>query len=213
MAGDPDLAEYDHLRGEIDNRTTLAYGLIALQLAALGAGLSAADKLPEILLGLAMVSSFLWVFWMDHTGQIFKIAAYIALRLAPRLRGATPDALGWERFFRDLDAGAVPEWTNLARGRFPVHTTGSVHLYTGALFGVPPPAFLVAYLVSGVHGSGGGEALRWAGVAAALVLWIATILRFRVYLRMIDAIGDMIRPPGDAGTTAATPQGPSGPAA
>jgi hypothetical protein len=194
MTTDPDLVEYDHLRQEINNRTTLAYGLIALQLAALGAGLSAFERLPEILLGLAVVSSFLWVFWMDHTGQIFKIAAYIGLRLAPRLRKASPGAFGWERFFRDLDAGAVPEWIDHAQdSSFPVHTTGSVHLYTGALFGAPPPIFLIAYLASGLHGSGGGEVLRWVGFVGALVLWLAAMHRFVVYRRMIGVIGDMIR--------------------
>lgn len=201
MAGDADLAEYDHLRQEIDNRTTLAYGLIAIELAALGAGLSAFDKFPEILLGLAVVSSFLWVFWMDHTGQIFKIAAYIALRLAPRLRKASPGAFGWERFFRELDAGVLPEWVKQEGGRpFPIHTTGSVHLYTGALFGMPPPVFLLAYAVSGVHGSQGGEILRWAGFAAAFVLWVAAIHRFTVYLRMIDGIGRMILEPDSGGS-------------
>jgi hypothetical protein len=79
------LSEYDSLRSEINNRTTLAYTLISLELAAVGAGLSVITKLPDVLLGLAAVSCFLWLFWVDHAGAVYKLASYIALELAPKL--------------------------------------------------------------------------------------------------------------------------------
>jgi len=98
-----DLSEYEQLRNEINNRTQLSAGSIALQLAALGAGLSVLKDFPDVVVALAMVSSFLWLLWIDHTSQIYKIAASIGLRLAPRLRERNLELLGWEHFMRTLD--------------------------------------------------------------------------------------------------------------
>src|SRR6266705_1292715 len=99
-----DLAEFDRLREEIDNRTELSVNLVLAEIAALGAGISVVDKVPDVLLGLAAVSGFLWLLWMDHTEAIHKIALYIAHELAPRIQISYAGGLGWEKFLRGLDS-------------------------------------------------------------------------------------------------------------
>ena len=82
---DVDLAEFQKLRDEIMARTQLVNTLVGVELAALGVGISSFTSIPDVLIGLAAVSSFLWLLWLDHAEQVQKIAAYIALRLRPRL--------------------------------------------------------------------------------------------------------------------------------
>ncbi len=102
------LAEYASLRQEIDNRTRLANQLVFSQLTVLGAGMAVFDVdkafVQDVLLGLAAISACLWLFWLDHLRQIFKIGAYIGLRLAPILQGFDARALGWEKFLREIDS-------------------------------------------------------------------------------------------------------------
>src|SRR6266481_5511058 len=90
-----DLCEFKELRAEINNRTQLSTGLVGLQLAAIGSGLAVIKDYPDVVLALAALSSFLWLLWIDHTSQIYKIAAYIGLKLAPRLRSGNSELLGW----------------------------------------------------------------------------------------------------------------------
>ncbi len=100
-----DLTEFERLRDEIDNRTGLSNQILSYELAALGAGIAVLSTYPDVLLGLAAISTLLWLFWIDHTTQIYKIAAYIELKIAPRLRSPGSEELGWERFLREIDAG------------------------------------------------------------------------------------------------------------
>jgi hypothetical protein len=81
-----DAAELQALRQAITSHFTLSATLIALELAAFGSSLSFVDKSTHVLAGLAVISSFLWLLWIDHSTQILKIAAYIAIELAPRMR-------------------------------------------------------------------------------------------------------------------------------
>lgn len=64
-----ELVEFQCLRQEIDGRTPLAYGLVALEIAALGASIAVVDKVSDTLLGAAIIPIFLWLFWMDHASQ------------------------------------------------------------------------------------------------------------------------------------------------
>jgi hypothetical protein len=116
---DADLVEYDRLRQEVDNRTQIAYGLVGLDLTALGLGLAASGSLPEVIIGLAVVSAFLWMLWVNNVGQVWKIAAYTEIALGPRVRQSHPDALGWEWFLRQLDRGGED-----ARGVLGLKTSG-----------------------------------------------------------------------------------------
>lgn len=130
---DVDLAEFEELRTEINNRTTISNQIIAVQIAAIGSGIIILDKSADVLLGLAAISTLLWLFWIDHTCQIYKIAAYIELEMAPRLRTSKPDLLGWERFLRKIDAGW--EVSGIEGGTGKILTTQWVSTYTAALLG------------------------------------------------------------------------------
>src|SRR5437588_5584259 len=126
-ADEVDLTEFVRLRDEIDNRTDLSTKLVLAEITALGAGLSVMGRVPElpdVMLGLAAVSTFLWLFWMDHTEQIYKIALYIAQRLAPRLQQSHPGSLAWEKFGRGL-GGAKRE----------MRRPGKIVEYISLLFG------------------------------------------------------------------------------
>ena len=142
---DADLLEFERLRTEIDGRTQLAFGLVTLEVTALGAGLSVFERFPDVVVGLAVVSSILWTLYLDHSGQVRKLAAYIGLRLAPRLRASDHDVLGWESFLRELDAGG--EVTRRALGnisvkRLRVYKTRSIELGMNAMFGGTPLVLL-----------------------------------------------------------------------
>jgi hypothetical protein len=80
------VAELQALRQEISSHFTLSAALVALELAAFGSSLSLVDKSTHVLAALAGISSFLWPLWIDHSTQILKIVAYIAIDLAPRMR-------------------------------------------------------------------------------------------------------------------------------
>ncbi|HEV7830414.1 MAG TPA: hypothetical protein VGP04_16530 [Pseudonocardiaceae bacterium] len=68
-----DAAELQALRQEITSHFTLSATLIALELAAFGSSLSFVDKSTHVLAGLAVISSFLWLLWIDHSTQILKM--------------------------------------------------------------------------------------------------------------------------------------------
>jgi hypothetical protein len=146
------LCEYERLRNEINNRTQLSSGLVALQLAALGAGLSVLDKLPDVVLVLAAVSSFLWLLWIDHTSQIYKIAAYIGLRLAPRLHEGDEELLGWEHFMRILDQGGQKAATALfgrsSSKSVKILRTEVIGRFISILFGASPPLLIVGFMIA-----------------------------------------------------------------
>lgn len=109
------LSEFNRCRNEIDNRTDISEKLVLGQITVLGLAISLPEKLPllekvpEVLLGLSVVASFLWLFWLAHTQQISKLAGYIACRLAPQLRNDSDEktanewALGWEEYSRIMD--------------------------------------------------------------------------------------------------------------
>jgi len=64
-----EIAEFEGLRQEIGIRITISYTLVALELAALGTGLSLAGKTTQVLGGLAAISSLLWLYWIDNSAQ------------------------------------------------------------------------------------------------------------------------------------------------
>jgi nicotinamide riboside transporter PnuC len=96
------LAEFNRCRDEIDNRTDISEKLVLAQITALGTGIAVLDKTPDVLLGLSAVTSFLWLFWTAHTHATSQLSGYIALQLAPRLRGLVQNhrVLGWEEYRR-----------------------------------------------------------------------------------------------------------------
>jgi hypothetical protein len=73
------------------------------------------------------------------------MAAYIGLRLAPRLRRHDDGALGWEAFLRDLDTG--PESARRALGlgevtRISMYRSQSIRRAMNGLFGGTAPLLM-----------------------------------------------------------------------
>lgn len=202
-----EVAEYDCLRREIDNRTTLSHSLIALELATLGVGLSVLVRVPDVLLGLASVSSFLWLYWIDHANQIHKIASYIALEIGPRLSIVTGDAaLLWERYLRRLESGGATARAALF-GRSQTATKWELResasdRYTMLLFGGTAPVLVIAYVVGAIIRGDRPLLLLIPLSAIALALWIYAIWRFVVLQRTIKIITSaIIGPPEEVADT------------
>lgn len=188
-----DLAEFGQLRDEINNRTQIAFTLIVAELTGLGAGLSVIDKVPDVLLGLAAVSGFLWLLWLDMAGQVHKIAAYLALHLAPRLRDASPGALGWEAFYREVDAGGARAAKALG-GDFRLEPLRHMGRYLTLLFLITPVVLLGIYVFTTDWGDYGSfdTAGRIAGVLLTLVVLGFAYVQSRRYDRLVDTISRAI---------------------
>src|SRR5437588_4804255 len=96
-SNDVDLVEFQRVRAEIDNRTTISETIIVGHITALGTGLSLSGKVPDVLLALSYVSSLLWLSWLAHTRQIYKLSGYVATQLGPRFpHPPVKRALYWE---------------------------------------------------------------------------------------------------------------------
>ncbi|MFD7976320.1 hypothetical protein [Streptomyces sp. NPDC059071] len=208
-----DITEFQNLRAEINNRTNLAYALITLQLAALGTGLSLMTRLPDVLLGLAAASSFLWLFWVDHAGQVYKIASYIALELSPQLTaGVSRPVLRWEHFLRRIDAGGGTTVRALygasaPQGRVYVQSSTAADMYSMLLFGCTPVLMICGYVVVMLVGRERPVVLVVVPAVAATGLWVYTVTRFRGFRKMVSTIGTAIRasdPNAGTVTSAAT---------
>jgi hypothetical protein len=175
---DAHLREYETLRQEINNRTTISYTLIALDLAALGGGLSVVNKSKAILVALAAISSLLWLYWTDHAAQVRRIAAYIAIDLAPKISAAIGEpALQWEVFLRRLTAGGTSARevlfgpTQLFRER-DFRRIVSSDWYTTLLFGGSPLLLLGLYVVANINA--GPSTVIEVGIATAATMWLWT---------------------------------------
>jgi len=177
-----DAAELAALRQEITSHFTLSSTLVAVELAALGAGLSVLDSSTHILAGLAAISSFLWLLWLDHSGQILKIAAYLALELAPRMSTQLGrPVLVWEVFLRRLNAGGTAA-AGALHGRAPLMSRSIVRplraeWYSPLLFGAAPPLLLSLYVTAGLQ-AGKEPVVVWTAAATAALLWAFAVSRF-----------------------------------
>jgi hypothetical protein len=177
-----DAAELQALRQEITSHFTLSATLIALELAAFGSSLSFVDKSTHVLAGLAVISSFLWLLWIDHSTQILKIAAYIAIELAPRMRQHLGrPVLGWEVFLRCINSGGERSATALHGVSRPPRAKIVRPLrpewYAPLLFGVAPPLLFALYVSANLR-SGTATTVVWLACAAGGALWVFTISRF-----------------------------------
>ena len=180
---DVDLAEFQKLRDEIMARTQLVNTLVGVELAALGAGISSFTSVPDVLIGLAAVSSFLWLLWLDHAEQVQKIAAYIALRLRPRLTVGSDQVLRWETYMRQLDR----------EPRMP-HTQ-AVSNYIAGLFAGGPLVLLTIYglVVSDRFEDGSfPQVARFVGLGIAVALWLVTLRQYRVFRGVVATIEEAI---------------------
>jgi hypothetical protein len=204
-----DLAEFDKLRGEIDNRTTLGSNVVALELTAAGASIAVADKAPDALLGLAAVSCCLWLLWLDHAVQVYKVASYIGIQLAPRLaQSAGRPVLGWESYLRRLDAGGQRALEALyPNGAGPgvevpqITGTRSVASYVTLLFGGIPVVTIAIYIAVVLNRfDSTALAIRFVAVALVAVLWVAAVIRFRQFGEGTKDINAALLAAGEART-------------
>jgi hypothetical protein len=210
------LTEFERLREEVDNRTEISGHLILGQVAALGTAVSLMSTLPDVMLGVAAVSCFLWLFWLDQTKQVYKIATYIGTILAPELRRyAGEHALGWETYLRRLDAGLVwrPSVSSGGVGSGTVvraPATVTIGRYTGVLFGGASAIALLVYatmtlatylppVVSYWRSAARPDTtvdylgvLRCAGVGTAVALLGFTITRFREFQTAVAAFDELL---------------------
>ncbi len=193
------LKEYEHLRYEINNRTRLSGHIVSLQLTALGAGLAIIDKYPDIVIALAAVSSFLWLLWLDHTSQIYKIAAYISLKLAYRLQRISPEVMGWETFLRSIDQGGfateVVLFGKKVNERFLWLHTNEIAKYVALLFGVSPGLLIAGFLLSHyVQFKHIADVLSVRGglLGVAIVLWLYSLSCYYYFVKMRTLIDKAI---------------------
>jgi hypothetical protein len=189
-----DIAEIQSLRQEITARIGLMNAVVALELAAAGTGFGLLDRWTHVLAALAAISSFLWLLWIDQSLSTYKIAAYLAIDVVPRMREyASRPLLNWEYFLRSVEAGGARSARALYRGQAPRHA-GIVRnmradLYMPLLFGATPPILLTLYVLAGVRND-----VEWStiaiGTAFGALMWIFTLTRFFDFLhntRILDA--------------------------
>lgn len=196
-AGAIDVAEFEALRQEINSRLNVSYSLLALEVAALGAGISIAVRFPQALGGLALVSSLLWLFWTDNSVQVQRLGAYIALDLGPRLnQGKERPVLRWEAFMRRLAKGGQ-EAADLLFGEAPrdgreIRSAIGSDWYTAALFGGTSPVLIVLYAFSNSLDGAGEWLLLASASTATMVLWGYGVLCFTKFTRLQQAVADAI---------------------
>jgi hypothetical protein len=188
-----DISEFESLRQEIINRTTLAYTLIPLQLTALGAGISFSGRTHHIFAGLSITSSLLWLFWLEHTGQIFRIGAYISIELRPRFTESYGrNALGWESFWRRIDPETGTDARQPKKRRSLLAQPGPADWYVALLFGGVTPLLLAIYFWSSALDPHGMTIWVWLASASAIAFWLFSLSRFLHYVRTVKNLTAMI---------------------
>ncbi len=188
-----EIAEFEGLRQEINNRITISFTLIALELAALGVGLSLVTRITQALVGLAAVSSILWLYWIDNSLQLQRLGLYIAISLGPRMSAIEGrPVLGWEIFFRKLHKGGRAAdqllfGTELAPDDKGVglRAAGSADWYTMVLFGGSAPLLSSLYIGASFKSSTGDDALVWVAAVAVLLVWAYAVSRLVNFKRTI----------------------------
>ncbi len=193
MSIDAYLSEYQALREEILSRTQLGNALVTIELTAIGIGVATFHSAPEVLIGLAIASSLLWLLWIDHASQVWKIAMYISRHLAPLVEASAPNALKWEDFLRQFDYQRPGQ-----RSRFLGAKTRSISTYMTLIFGVAGPLLLVGYCLVNKNWSGSEGAFRIIAVVAGSSLFVFAALQYRAFLLSVRGIDqDILGKPKD----------------
>jgi hypothetical protein len=184
-----DLEEFKQLREEINNRTKLSNELFSYSIAALGVGFAIFKEYPDALLGLSVVITLFWLLWLDHLAQVFKIASYIALHLAPRLRFDDKDALEWEHFRRRIDADSAL-MTQAGAKMITIPKTKSTIGYAAVLFCGSAPLMMLLYWFEQMRGHAVDAAywIRVFAIACAAAIWLFAIYRARKMVSMMKSI-------------------------
>ena len=146
------LADYGRTRDEIDKRTALSAQLLNFEIILVAAMFSGFEKIPkEALIVVCCLSSVLWLMWIDHTSQIYKLAAYNELVVARTLRQRYPGVLAWEDYLRRLEdetqAGAALS-VDPHRKQFRLLKTQNIGNYITLLFAFSSIALGLLYIQS-----------------------------------------------------------------
>jgi hypothetical protein len=187
-------AEFGAARDEINMRTQLGVTILGFDLAALGTGLSLVSKSPSVGLALAAVSAFLWSLWLDQASQVWKLAAYVALRLGPR---AGPGKLEWEPFLRVLDEGGrmaavlVPPKEGVEPPDIPRWRTRNIAFYISMLLGGTPVILVVVFFISGHLGD--TPAGTWLELALVIAVWLNSLRLYQSFRELAGALDGVIR--------------------
>jgi hypothetical protein len=193
------VAEYQALRQEVNNRQTISNALVAADLTAFGIGISATHQSLAVLTALSVVSSLIWLFWLVQTLQIYRIAAYVALVLRPRLVSiCNGELLDWEAFIRNLTYSRE----TVARALFnSPHTKTTPRIsrnidgiYVSMLLGGAAPVVLALIAISAYHAKTYADSWVLA-IVASLLLWVYALLKAvatltttrRISARIIEA--------------------------
>ena len=188
------VSEVQCLRQEITTRITLMNAIVALELTALGGGLAIIGRPTYVLAALAAASSFLWLQWMEQSLYTYKIAAYLAVELAPLLSQlAGHPVLGWEEFLRRIEGNGERSRRALypgpvRRGRRLVHSGRYGEWYVPLLFAFTPPLLLTLYAAD----TRDSLARLLPACAAVGVMWLYTIISFVLIMRDIKVLNHAI---------------------
>ncbi|MFC5184898.1 hypothetical protein [Actinomadura harenae] len=182
------LGEFQALRQEITNRLTISYTILALGLAAFGTGFSVANRSSHVLAALSGISALLWLYWIDNSLSIHRIAAYIAVVLAPSLGTRDADALSWEMFFRNVCVGGdradlVLFKNSQANRTGRIRPAQSADWYATILFGGAPPVLLSLYVGANAHHGSPPGLTVWAAAVVCAAIWAYAV---RAFVRLVQ---------------------------
>lgn len=102
---DFDKEEFITLRAESQFHQVNASAIFALNVTGVGIGVAVSSNESVALPLIALLSSVLWLRYLDHVVAVFRVAAYVACWLRPRLceKLDDPKVLVWEEFLRSSD--------------------------------------------------------------------------------------------------------------
>ncbi|MFC4907415.1 hypothetical protein [Actinomadura gamaensis] len=210
------LGEFQALRQEITNRLTISYTILGLGLAAFGTGFSVANRSSHVLAALSGVSALLWLYWTDNSLSIHRIAAYIAVVLAPSLNARDADVLTWESFFRNVCAGgdradlALFRNSQVTRTR-RIRPAQSADWYATVLFGGATPVLLSLYIGANVHHGAPPGPTVWMAAVVCAAIWAFAVKEFVRLVQERTVFRLAILSSGSAASGSATPSSAASP--
>lgn len=195
--GELHKSEYETLRQETNIHQTFANALIALELTALGTGISIGGKYIYVLAGLAIATSMLWLSYLDHLGGIIRVAAYIALVLRPRLSVVCGrPVLSWEVFLRrtrEASEGLTPG-ACIPRERLREPTLGLT--YVSIFFGATPPTLVTLYIYDFLRSHSQSSPVVWLIVTVSIMMWLFATMRAIYVARWMHEVDAVIKESG-----------------
>ena len=193
-----------HVRAEINNRTDYSEKIVLAEITALGLAVSWPEKAGDALLGLSAVSSLLWLFWLAHSHQIYKLASYLACELAPRLCQHSGEQVpDWEEYSRIMDRAGPEAYKSSYPPPYSSVTKPALWNAAGFvlwLFAGATPALLVVYVFVAWNkkfmtfhaGNISLDLTRIAMGILSLAIWVFAISQYRRVAGIRKAIDERV---------------------